>query len=140
MSRGSVLRASASISRMRALIGVRSSAPSVPGTASTRPGSPAGTTRTGAVVDGGADEIARRALIGQQHVDARQRGQGLRVELRLRAAALLRSPSIDHAIGVHDAEPSAVRLERVEPLRVGLGDVARAVDLFVHHDQRAAAA
>ena len=73
-----------------------------------------------AVVDRGTDEIARRPLIGQQHVDARQGRQRRRVELRLRPAALLGSPRVGHAIRVHGAEPSGARLERVEALRYAM--------------------
>ena len=47
----------------------------------------------------------------------------------------------DHAVAVDDAEDAVIaRLERIEPQRVGLGDVAGGVDLVVQDHEHALAA
>ena len=55
-------------------------------------------------------------------------------------------PSLDpavehHPVAVHDAEHAvAARLERLQPQRIGLGHLARGVDLVVEDDHDAASA
>ena len=68
---------------------------------------PAGAARGGredqarrAVVDGGADQVARGALVGPEDVDARDRLDGVDVEFGLGAAALLELPREGDAIAV----------------------------------------
>ena len=63
------------------------------------------------------------------------------VELDAPRVPLDDGPVEDDAVAVDDAEHAvAARLERLEPQRVGLGHLARGVDLVVEHDQHALAA
>ena len=63
------------------------------------------------------------------------------VELGLLRVPLQRVAVIDDTIGIDDAEDAVgPALERLHAQRVGLGDLARRVDLVVQHDQHAFAA
>ena len=91
-----------------------------------------------AVVHRGLDQVARRALVDHDHVDARQLGHLGDVELDLLVVPLRDLVEEHDAIAIDDAELAVfAAAERLQPQRVGLGDVARGVDLVVQHHQRA---
>jgi hypothetical protein len=81
------------------------------------------------------DEVCRRALVGQQHVDARQHRLG--VERHGRRALGRRGPTEPHAAPRDDAlELGRRSIERADRRRVVLARVHGAVHLAVHYDER----
>ena len=92
------------------------------------------------VVHGGLDQVAGAPwytiTMSTRGSDVRSRTSNSAA----RAGALHGPAAVDDAVAVDDAQHAdTARLEGVEPQRVGLGHVARGVDLVVEHDERAEA-
>ena len=87
------------------------------------------------------EQVARRALIEHHDVDARERAERGHVELRLLRVPLQGVAIVDDAVGIHDAQDAVgTALEGLHAQRVSLCDLARRIDLVVHHHQHAFAA
>jgi hypothetical protein len=93
-----------------------------------------------AEIDDGFDDVAARALIDEDDVDARQLGDRSDIEFRCRGVPTDLGAVVHDAVAVDGSERAIAAAKGVEAQRVGLGDVARGVDLIVEDDQHALAA
>ncbi len=92
----------------------------------------------GAVVNGRLDQVAGRILVDHDHIHARQLGDLADVEFNLFVVPLRNLIEVHHAIAIDHAKLAVVAAaERLEPERVGLGHVARGVDLVVEDHEHA---